>query len=386
VQFAVATFLLAAVLIVHLQNSQLLETGLGLSSEVLLVIENDTDTTGLQQATLQQELLQLPGVLDAAGLSVAPWGDFWTVPLGRSPDAAEPPRPVVAYIVGAGFYETVDMTLLAGRFLDIERAEDNLRFDPNRPEQVRNIVADRTMIEGLGFATLEDAVDELVYIPSTLTAGFGLDVALPHRIDGIVETRPLIITSHGLRGGIYSYGSGLTLQAVKLGGDGISATVDRIDALWRRLVPSIAISRRFVDDYFNESYENFTRISRVFTALTIFALTIATVGLFAMAMLIARARTKEVAIRKVLGVTRGRACAMLLFNFLVPALVGGIIALPLAYYAAANYLEVFIDPIELTLYPFIMCLFLAAIISSITVAAFAWRTASVSPATVLHRA
>jgi putative ABC transport system permease protein len=111
---------------------------------------------------------------------------------------------------------------------------------------------------------------------------------------------------------------------------------------------------------------------------------ISTIGLYAMAILVAGRRVREIAIRKTLGARTGQIVLMLLKNFTTPVLVANVIAWPFAYLAARAYLNVFIDPIALTPGPFIIAMIISLLISWIAVGGQAWRAANSAPARIMR--
>jgi putative ABC transport system permease protein len=149
-------------------------------------------------------------------------------------------------------------------------------------------------------------------------------------------------------------------------------------------VPTVALNRRFVDEYFEESYETFAQINQGFTVLAGFALVIATIGLFAMALLIATRRAQEIGVRKTLGASTGSIVALLLRSFSKPVLIASLAAWPLAYLAAEAYLNQFINPIDLSPLPFVICLLFTLLIAWLAVGGQTWRAARQQPVDVLR--
>ncbi len=84
------------------------------------------------------------------------------------------------------------------------------------------------------------------------------------------------------------------------------------------------MSRRFVDDYFNDVYEFYLLLSRVLTGLALLAFGISLTGLFGMATLIAGRRMREVGVRKVHGASGARMVGMLLASFSMPVLAANL--------------------------------------------------------------
>jgi putative ABC transport system permease protein len=204
------------------------------------------------------------------------------------------------------------------------------------------------------------------------------------RIVGVVETQPLAVMGTGPQSTIYTFADPLPVQIVRLAAGDVGGGVAAIDNLWQRLAPGVAIERRFVDDFFNQSYENFARINQTFAGLTSLALLISTIGLFSMALLVASSRTHEIGVRKTLGASTRQMIVLLLKSFSGPVLVANVIAWPLAFMMARTYLNAFIYPIDLTPLPFVACLVFTLAVAWLVVAAHTYRAAALKPANVLR--
>jgi putative ABC transport system permease protein len=75
---------------------------------------------------------------------------------------------------------------------------------------------------------------------------------------------------------------------------------------------------------------------------------------------------------------------MLLATFGRPVAAANLIAWPLAYIAARAYLAIFIDPIELSVMPFVGSLIATLLIGGLAVARQTLGAARLKPATVLR--
>ena len=139
-----------------------------------------------------------------------------------------------------------------------------------------------------------------------------------------------------------------------------------------------------MDDLFEASYENFGRAHYTFAALALFALLISGMGLAAMAVHVGRDRVHEIGVRKTVGAKTIQIIVMLLRDFGKPIGLANIIAWPFAYMAARTYLNVFLHPIELTLWPFVGGLVVTLVGAWIAVGGLVLRVSSVKPADVLR--
>lgn len=377
VQFTFAAFLLIAVGIVHEQNVRLERAGRETAAEPLLVIENASELTGLGQETLHRELERLPEVRSATAMQTLPWASYVSrIPLSSSPAASAVERSALLYVVGYDFFPTFDVRLLAGRVFDPQRADDVAMTAPG-PPRTQNIVISLAFAKELGFDSPAAVLDQTLYIPRSLT---GEAPARPFHVIGVVADKELAIASrYGQRPNVYLFAPDMRFHVVRLASGDTVGALAAIDELWNRLVPNVAINRRFLADYFDDSYANFARVNQAFSGLALIAWSISTIGLHAMAILVSGRRIREIAIRKTLGARASQIVVMLLGSFTKPVLVANVISWPFAYLAGRAYLDVFVDPIALTPWPFAGGLAVSLLISWLAVGGQSWRAARSAP-------
>jgi putative ABC transport system permease protein len=381
-QFAVASFLLIVVTIATFQNRHLVRTGLSAGSDPIVMIENPP-STNVDSATLRAELARLPQVKGVSEIAQPPWVSLSGTLMATSPDQGAPTKLVMTQAAGLDFFSVFDIPLIAGRVYSREHGDAPREPRRNAPTESRSptpqpIVVDRGFVEELGFASPEAAVDQLVYSP-------GNDRSDASQIVGVVETHRF--TFFGMMkttATMYPLRSGLDYQVVRVSRDDVAGGLAAIDRVWKQLAPSVAVSRRFVDDYFNDVYEFYLLLSRVLTGLALLAFGISLTGLFGMATLIAGRRMREVGVRKVHGASGGRMVAMLLTSFSLPVLVANLVVWPLAYLAARKYLESFQAPIPVTPLPFVLSLAITLAIAWLAVGTQTLSAARARPADVLR--
>jgi putative ABC transport system permease protein len=118
-------------------------------------------------------------------------------------------------------------------------------------------------------------------------------------------------------------------------------------------------------------------------ALAVFVFGVSAVGLLGMAAFIVGLRQREVAIRRVLGASKGRVLRMLLRDFAKPVLIANLMAWPLGFVLASVYLSIFYVRTDATIVPFVLSFALSIGVAVLTAAYQARRTANRPPAAVL---
>lgn len=153
---------------------------------------------------------------------------------------------------------------------------------------------------------------------------------------------------------------------------------------WLQFFPLNPFEYFFLEDYYNEQYQNEVRFGRVFGLFTFLAIFIACLGLFGLSSYTTLQRRQEIGLRKVLGSSSGNAVLLLLRYFLIQVLIAVPVGLGLGYYIMHGWLENFAYRINIGWWFFLVPLFLVGLITLLTVGGQVLRTANVNPAETLR--
>jgi putative ABC transport system permease protein len=164
----------------------------------------------------------------------------------------------------------------------------------------------------------------------------------------------------------------------------VADAVKYLDDTWDRLAPKIQIRREFMDVLFNYAYSNYSRVNSTLNYLSAFAFVIAIMGLSGLAVHVTNRRRREIGIRKTLGATVQGLVTMLLVDFAKPVVIANIMAWPFAWLVGHQYIQKFTQQSEITIFPFLLSLFVTVGVAWAAVAYQALRAATVKPANVLY--
>jgi putative ABC transport system permease protein len=159
------------------------------------------------------------------------------------------------------------------------------------------------------------------------------------------------------------------------------AAVSRVYARFNQGIP---LSYRFLDDQYAALYaaeERVGNLSMYFSAVAIF---ISVLGLFGLVSHATEQRYKEIGVRKVLGSSEIGIVWLLSRDFLQLAALATIIAVPLGYAGAVEWLNTFAFHIELQWWHFALSCSLILLIALATIGSQAFKSARSNPVNALR--
>jgi putative ABC transport system permease protein len=379
-QFASASVLLTALIIVGQQNAHMRSLALDRSADPVVVLPPQS-RSGVAIDTLRQQLAAYPQIKAIGEVRQRPWGpDDLTTRLARSPDPADEGKRVTDVDVGFEYFDVHDQKVLAGRVFmqDSDRgAGAALPASPGQPPPVRQIVIDRVFSEQLGFASPQAAIGQLLYSETPR-----------YEIIGVVETRLRQIQSSGDGGTIYELRANFRFNSplIRIGANDVDGGLAAIRRVWDQLALEGAPDLQFEDQAFDQSFRTFERVGLLFLALSLLAFVISSIGLFGMAVHVTQRRMHEIGVRKTLGSSTGAIAGLLLSDFSKPVIIANLLAWPLAWVAAQIYLSPFAERIEIGPLPFLLSLVITLVIAWLAVGGQTLRAAMIQPTEVLRRA
>jgi putative ABC transport system permease protein len=390
VQFASASFLLILLTVTQLQRGHLEHDALAPHTDPVVVL-NDLRPLAVDYDTLAARLSRNKDrIRSVSVVDHLPWGTSYNGAFfSRTPDPAGHSINAFVKSVGYDYFETLNLAVLAGRVFDRERetAPVSLFAFANDRTKTVSAVVDRRFARGLGFATPEAAVGQVIYIPPQST---GNSAAQPVEIIGVTETEWTRLGSDNGDGAVYTFGPralwGQQLPVVRIAREDVKGAVAEITRAWEDLAPNIPLDLRFFDNLFEQNFRTYARVSQIFALLAGASFVIASIGQLGLAVHAASRRRHEIGVRKTLGSTTLGIIRLLLVDFSKPILAANLLAWPLGYWAAQVYLGSFADRVALTPAPFALSLAITLTIAWAAVIGEVWKVASVRPAEVLRRA
>ncbi len=175
----------------------------------------------------------------------------------------------------------------------------------------------------------------------------------------------------------------MNYMAVKYKPGDVLGTISFIKKTWEKFVPGRPFEFSFLEEDINRVYHAEEKLGNIFTYFAVLAIFIASLGLFGLAAFTAERRTKEIAVRKVLGASAGKIVILLSKEFLKLVLLASILAWPAAFFLTRSWLQDFPYRIGLSPVYFLLASALAVLIALLTVSYQAVRSAAANPVKAL---
>ena len=167
---------------------------------------------------------------------------------------------------------------------------------------------------------------------------------------------------------------------VKLSAQNYSKTINDIEKVWKEYTANAPLQYYFVDADFEQMYVQEKQNAKMAVIFSILAIFIAALGLFGLTSFTVEQRTKEIGVRKAMGSSVSGIYVVVSREIVILVSISALIAWPLIYYIADNWLQNFYYRINLGAFSFVAGLTIALGIALLTISYRILRAAMVNPA------
>jgi ABC-type antimicrobial peptide transport system permease subunit len=155
--------------------------------------------------------------------------------------------------------------------------------------------------------------------------------------------------------------------------------IEEVSNILAKYEPNSPISYGFVNQDLNKLYFNDQRVGKIIFIFSILTIIISCLGLFGLVTYTTQQRVKEIGIRKVLGASIVNVTTLLTKDFLKLVCIAIVIASPIAYYLAGEWLQDYAYHIDISWQIFALAGIMALLIALFTVSYQAIRAALINP-------
>jgi putative ABC transport system permease protein len=155
--------------------------------------------------------------------------------------------------------------------------------------------------------------------------------------------------------------------SIRIAAGNTSETIDFINKTFKEVAPGRVFRYSFLDERYNRLYENEHTTAKIFIFFSFLAIFVACLGLLGLTTFATEQRTKEVAVRKILGAKTSEIFLILSKESIKWVIIANIFAWPIAYFIMKKWLENFAYKINLGILEFLFAGVIAFIIALFTV-------------------
>lgn len=245
-------------------------------------------------------------------------------------------------------------------------------------DSAKEVVINETMTRTLGFHTPQDAIGKLLDAP-------GPNGSKRTRIVGVVSDYHMESFHTAIKpAAIINWPDFMESLAVRLSPgiktpSQVKAVLARMEAEWKKIYLDEPFQYSFLNESITWLFGDEQKTAWLATAAMCVTIFISCMGLFGLAMFSAQRRVKEIGIRKVLGARVGQIVLLLNRDFVVLVCLALVIASPIAWFFARQWLQDFVYRTSVSWWVFILAGAGAIVIALATVSYQALRAARANP-------
>jgi len=171
---------------------------------------------------------------------------------------------------------------------------------------------------------------------------------------------------------------------IKTTRQGTEKALSTVENVWKKINPNVPFEHHFLDQVYENLYQNEKRIRTILNHFTILTLFISCLGLFGLANFITERRTKEIGIRKILGASLGQITIKLSKDFIKWIIIAFILAVPISYYIVTQMLNVYAYKTNINIWLFVFSGIIVLASALITVSYQSIKAATANPVEALR--
>jgi putative ABC transport system permease protein len=356
-QFGIAIVALVGAVIVSQQVSLFFGKQLGYDKEYVVSarVPRDWSLKGVEHMEdVRNVFASMPGIKDASVSYEVPNGNNSGI-RGMFKEGGDSTHAVVVqqFVADEHYASVYQIPMAAGAFFNPDPMYNN--------DDSMRMVINETAAQTLGWKQPGQAVGQRFRFVGFTQVFTIAGVAKDFHFAGMgAPITPAIFTHIGLAN---SY----RFLSFKLRPGNIPAALADLQKQWRRLLPGAPFEYQFMDETLATVYNAELRLQKAANVTTGLSLVIVIIGVIGLLSLSVQRRTKEIAIRKVIGASVPGIVRLFLREYLPTLLMAGLVASPLAWWLLQKWLDNYASRITITAVPFVLALGSLAVLMSLLI-------------------
>lgn len=344
IQFVISIALIFGSMVVFYQLKYMQNKNLGFNKENVVSLLH-TFSLGKNAKAFKNELASHPQFKGSSFANRLPPNIDWNSAFRKG--GSEQDFLLTMYNVDHDHLATMGYEMVEGRF-----------FSRDYPSDSSAIILNETAYNAMAFKNLEEA--------TVIT--YNGPAPRPLKVIGVMKD----FNYENLRSNVKPMAVQLGQEpsfemAVRLSPGNSQEQIELLGSIWRKYANGAPFEYTFIDQNFDALFRAEQRLGQIILVFTFLAIGIACLGLFGLAAYTAEQRAKEISIRKVMGATISQLMILLTKDFTLLVTVAFVIATPLAWYGATQWLNGFANKMELEYWMIILSGLMALLIALLTI-------------------
>jgi putative ABC transport system permease protein len=365
-QLTISIVLITAIFAINKQLLFMKEQNLGISLDQTMVIREAvmTDNTSIHQyQPFKNEILKMPGVKAVTFASSYPGGEIdWhraDVTLSGNKDIIYDSRIVS---IGTEFLDFFSIPLLTGR-----------NFNPDILYENKSILLNEEACKMFKFLPYEKAIGQTISVGSRT-----------FEVIGVIKNYHFQSLQFPLAPILFMHGYPLAPSyAIKFEPQALQGLLPQIEKVWKASYAGNIFKYEFLLDSFEKQYQTEQVVGRVIGLLTFFGILISCSGLFGLSLYAVGQKTKQIAIRKVLGASEKKIVLYLWRDYMLLLLIACLGGVTIVYFLVNRWLDTYAYKMSLTVAFFFIPIVIISVLTLLTIGFQTIAAARRNPSTVL---
>ncbi|MCK5461836.1 MAG: ABC transporter permease, partial [Bacteroidales bacterium] len=368
-QFAISITLIIGTLIVFSQLNFIRNADLGFKkNQIILLQSQGVNQIQRNYETFKESLLKYPEIESVTAMEDILGANHNTRGVTIEGLSEDQQFWYPMFIVRSDFIETFDIEVVAGRTFSKDI----------RTDTANAIMINEKMARNLGWTNEEALGKRIVHDGDERVIGIFKDFHILSMHKPMNNFILDMVRNPGFAAGMTRY------IAIRVNTSSYKKILQTLEEEWNVHAPNRPFEYSFLDQELRDLYDDEDKFGRFSVMLTILALLIASLGLIGLTSYIAEQRTKEIGIRRAMGATFTSVIRLLSNEFVKLILLANLIAWPIAYLVANNWLNNFTKRISLDWLQFLYAGMGTLIIAVLITSYRALKASSRNPADTLR--
>ena len=368
-QFVITCTFIICFAVMFSQLKYMRNKDMGIQKAQVLSVDLQTDKIRQLPADkfeqIHQRLKSIRGVKQVSLTSLSPWSNAGS----SSGDIDYRGQSLIVqdYYIDFNYFETLGVSLKSGRGFS------SANFQTDTDTARIGVVVNESLVKSLG---LKDPVGTVYERGGSNYQIIGVVKDFNDKgFETAIKPSHFIVSNRGW----YRYSNLL----MSIDGDNPQETLRKINEEWSKIEPGFPIRTQWLDENFAKRITDYNRQGVLMQVFSIATLCIALLGLFALATYNAKVRTREIAVRRVLGASTSGILKLLNKEFVGLVAVANVIAFVIAYILMNKWLNGFAYRIEVPFLLFVLTGLFSLSLTILTVSWQAYKAAMTNPVDAL---